>query len=401
MNQRLSVIFIYVIFVLSTQADKLVIAHYMPWYASKEVSGYWGWHWTMNHFDPEKRLENGQRQVASQDYPLIGLYDSGDPQVLECQILQMKFAGIDGVIFDWYGTKDHNDYAFIHRNTLAMIKQVKRAGLKFAICYEDQAVGQIVKGGKLKPEEAPDHANSVMQWVDKEWFADPSYLSHQDRPVMLVFGPQYFKPDQWPGLFKNLKTKPWVYSLPHLTKKFDTDGTFGWPPVTGGEEITYDKWSGYLDRLYSNKSNRQPAIATAFPGFHDIYNEAKLQPSYGFIDDRNGRTLTETLDRALASDSPIIQIATWNDYGEGTIIEPTMDDGYKSLEAIQLRMIKDGSFTKSDLRLPALLLKLRKELRDKPAAQAPLNEAAELLFADKIGEAAASLSVIQARWQTK
>ncbi|MEM1294691.1 MAG: hypothetical protein AAGH89_04955, partial [Verrucomicrobiota bacterium] len=66
--------------------EKLVMAHYMPWYASKSVSGAWGWHWTMNHFDPDEVRWDGRRKVASQDYPLIGLYDSADDDALECQV---------------------------------------------------------------------------------------------------------------------------------------------------------------------------------------------------------------------------------------------------------------------------------------------------------------------------
>ncbi len=45
----------------------------------------------------------------------------------------MKFAGIDGVILDWYGIRKHNDYAVIHRNSQHFIKHLRRAGLKFAV----------------------------------------------------------------------------------------------------------------------------------------------------------------------------------------------------------------------------------------------------------------------------
>lgn len=33
---------------------RLILAHYMPWYVTKPASDQWGWHWTMNHFDPEQ-----------------------------------------------------------------------------------------------------------------------------------------------------------------------------------------------------------------------------------------------------------------------------------------------------------------------------------------------------------
>ena len=97
--------------------DKLILAHYMPWFESKDVSGKWGWHWTMNQFDPDKTGKDDLPEIAAHFHPLIGLYDSNDPHALECHLQQMKLAGIDGVIIDWYGTKDANDYAMLHRNT--------------------------------------------------------------------------------------------------------------------------------------------------------------------------------------------------------------------------------------------------------------------------------------------
>ncbi|HIE96792.1 MAG TPA: hypothetical protein EYQ63_07210, partial [Fuerstia sp.] len=99
----------------------------------------------MNHFDPDNIAANGQREVASHDYPLIGLYDSNDPDALECQVLLMKLAGIDGVIIDWYGTAQFRDYGDVHRNTQHFIKHLKRAGLQFAICYEDQTVKHMME----------------------------------------------------------------------------------------------------------------------------------------------------------------------------------------------------------------------------------------------------------------
>ena len=38
-------------------------------------------------------------------------YDSADPVALEYHVALMKLAGIDGVIVDWYGMDNFNDYA--------------------------------------------------------------------------------------------------------------------------------------------------------------------------------------------------------------------------------------------------------------------------------------------------
>ena len=134
--------------------NKTILVHYMPWYESKPVSGNWGWHWTMNRFRPDKVDEDGKHEIASPYYPLLGPYDSKDPDVLECQVLLMKFSGIDGVIVDWYGIKDFRDYASIHRSTQHLIKYIKKARLKFAVCYEDRTIQPMVNTKKLKATEA-------------------------------------------------------------------------------------------------------------------------------------------------------------------------------------------------------------------------------------------------------
>ena len=61
------------------------MAHYMPWYQTRDRSGYGGWHGTMNHFDPTVDAD-GRYEIASHYHPLIGPYDSRDDTVLEYHI---------------------------------------------------------------------------------------------------------------------------------------------------------------------------------------------------------------------------------------------------------------------------------------------------------------------------
>ena len=64
-------------------ASKVVMVYYMPWFSAKPDQAEWGWHWTMDRFNPNTTNSLGQRQIASWYYPLIGPYDSSDPAVLE------------------------------------------------------------------------------------------------------------------------------------------------------------------------------------------------------------------------------------------------------------------------------------------------------------------------------
>jgi hypothetical protein len=122
-----------------------------------------------------------------------------------------------------------------------------------------------------------------------------------------------------------------------------------------------------------------------FPGFRDFYEQAGVHASYGRIEPRDGRTFTETLDLALASGEPLVQIDTWNDYGEGTVIEPTRDDGFRSLEAIQQRAnsrrTSSPRFAAADLRLPVALYDLRKRYANDAATNEALEKISALLFA--------------------
>ena len=54
-----------------------------------------------------------------------------------------------------------------------------------------------------------------------------------------------------------------------------------------------------------------------------------------------GKAFETTLSMALKSQSQIIQIATWNDYGEGTVIESTVEDGYNYLKQLMKSLNKN------------------------------------------------------------
>ncbi len=375
------------------QAEPLILAHYMPWYGTKDVSGRWGWHWTMNHFDPERVRWDGQRETASHDYPLIGLYDSSDDQALECQVLLMKFAGLDGVVIDWYGTRNALDYAANQQHTEKLIPWLKKAGLRFAICYEDGAIEEAVKAKAIPASESLAQAKSDLQWAQGHWFGDAAYVKQNDRPVLLDFGPQYLQREQWSALRSALPSNPVIFGLPHLAKDHGLDGIFGWPPVEGGKTLTAEQWTTKLNTLYARRSAGESVIATVFPEFKDIYQQAGVHESYGTIAPRLGATFAESLDLALKSGAPMVQVATWNDYGEGTMIEPTRNRGYQYLERLQKR--KGGkAYGVADLRLPVMLHQLRKRSLGDTEISAELDKAAALLFASKCREAEAVLAKV-------
>ena len=363
----------------------LILVHVMPWFEAKPTSAAWGWHWTMGHFDPDRIGTDGKRAVAAHLYPLTGPYDSADPALIEYQTLLMRVAGIDGVIADWYGSEDFNDYASIHRRTVALFEAAQRRGLKFAVCYEDRVLKALVDAQKSTPAQAVDHARTHLQFAARAWFADPAYLTWQGKPLLMVFGPDYLKPGQWETALAGLRPAPAFFTLHE--RRPPALGSFAWPPMWAAKDgvLAPADLDAYLDRFARQDGARIPA---AFPGFHDIYREAGVRPSYGFLADRAGATLRETLQRALAAGQPLVQVATWNDFGEGTAIEPTRERGYRDLVTVQeARRQLAGPpfpFRPADLPVPLRIFQLRKRADLSAAERRTLDEAASLLAGGKV-----------------
>lgn len=364
-------------------ASKTLMVHYMPWFEAKPTSNSWGWHWTMNALDPEKVI-NGKREIAAHYYPLIGPYDSSDIDVLEIHLLTMKLAGIDGVIVDWYGLTDYRDYAILHRNTTRLLETAERLKMKFAICYEDQTIPALESGKRLAGKDRVTHALSEINWLGKYWFQSPSYLSLNGKPVLLSFGLNGLSDDEWTKCLEKVET-PIVYFSQQKRRPLAVGG-FDWPIPSQPEES--------LKRFATESTQWKESIPVAYPRFVDFYQQAKVGKSYGNVPDDSGKRYAEMLKSALESKASIIQIATWNDWSEGTVIEPSVEFQYRELETT-LELAKEHGLMKlevsgDDLRLPQRLFeKRRKDTTHEH--RAVLDKIARLISEGKLNEAQALL----------
>lgn len=142
---------------------KKVYAHYMPWFQSKDYDGWWGHHWTMANKNPDNIDANGKREIASFFYPEIGPYSSIDPDLQEYHFLMMKLAGIDGVIFDWYGSRDYYDYGIMKLATETFMWRLEDLGLDFSVMYEDRTAVQAVNLG-YAPDAVMPH-NKILNML--------------------------------------------------------------------------------------------------------------------------------------------------------------------------------------------------------------------------------------------
>lgn len=372
---------------------KALLVHYMPWYETPSVRGRWGAHWTGHNreHDPDIVKEDGLPDIWSHFHPLIGLYDSADPDALECQLLQMKLAGVNGVIVDWYGVNPANDFPDIHRASETLFEAAGRHGMSFAVCYEDRTLKILLDQGKITPEETPGLLRADLEWAAKNWFPAPQYFRLDGRPLLLNFGPlQVTDRGIWDSALDLPGGQPAFFALHHLWQDAGADGGFSWIHI---EPFKGEPSSEVIRRRLAETHNYRSmdpkkSIPSAYPGYRDAYETSFHEP----LGRREGRTMRETLQAAMEGPWPVVQLVTWNDYGEGTVIEPTHEDGYDALEAVQEARRKElgekFAFTAADLRLPAQLYKLRKQ-GVVPAAE--LDRISRLLGEGKCAEAGRAL----------
>lgn len=358
-------------------AGNKIYAHLMPWFESKDYSGYWGIHWTMANKNPDVVDGSGRRQIAAYYYPLIGPYASGDPDLVEYQLLLMKLSGIDGVLIDWPGTTNAFDYARNRQNSEAVINKINQVGLQFAVVYEDHNLTLANVGDKLA------QGRNDMAYLRDNYFNRASHIKINNQPLMLVFGPQTFQnANDWSNVFSVLPTKPYFLTLwyEHGEAGANSQGEYSWIYQDANPYINH------LTNFYQNATNYGMKMGAAAPGFNAYYAEGGWG-SNPFVINHNGtNTFKATLDLALNNGVQHIQLATWNDYGEGTMIEPTREFGYGFLTYLQQRLGVSG-LGQAELELVHQLYMQRKQHRGNATEQARLNNVFGYLVSLQIANA--------------
>jgi len=350
--------------VVKTNSQKVYV-HYMPWFETPATSdnGKWGSHWTMATQNPDI-ISNDRRQIASYFYPMIGPYASSDRDVIDYHLLLMKYAGIDGVLVDWYGVHNVNDYPLNKRNTDSLFNHIPAAGLQFGICYEDAQLAQVKAKAGIDAVQA---AKEDFAYLQSAYFSSSSYIKVDNRPLLLCFGPQGLgTPNDWQQAFSNLSTKPDFFPLQDHGQLSGSSGVgeFVWVQANNLDN---------LKNFYQKQSSAKPYIAGAYPGFKDFYKSGGWGNTLFVIDHNGAATLQATLNLAKTNGTNYLQLITWNDYGEGTMIEPTQELGFSLLQAIQ--QYTGVSYTDVELKLIYKWYTLRKKYAGNKTVQQQLTQA--------------------------
>lgn len=318
-----------------------LLCHYMPWFSggSSATAPAHAWeHWKLgpdsgHPHDPERRGADGRRDIASLLYPLIGPYNSGSRAVIRYHLRTAQAAGIQGFLVDWNGPGTYSD-----KQIPLLLDEAQKVGMKVGLFYEEKSnfVWPSYRDPKNRAE-ALNNALGDLRYVLDRYTRHPAYLKRDGLPLIFQFngygegkiGPKYYTPAEWNQVMARLPQKI-VYGRQGLDAAY-----------SGSAQCRYLWWSGAREDLGFNAQAQQMVragkaslfMAMVCPGFDDTGvwgwgGGPRVTPREGLS------LLKDTFDHAFTGGPEIIQVVTWNDFNEGTVVEPTREEGFRDLDAL-------------------------------------------------------------------
>lgn len=309
-----------------------VLAHYMPWFQADWHARSAGWHWTMDRVDP---FETGK--VAAHITPLIGPYSSSDPHLIQYHLSLMKLCGIKGLIVNWYGTRRAKDFELNLAASDAIAAECESSGMLFTICYEDWTLADDLRWGERpqgqKLEQCLQQLRQDFQYISERYMNMMNFVRDPNgRAVILLFGPRILMmPEDWTSMLSDVfaEEKTLLLALPHSAA---TREHFAWLPPLQPSGTPLKGVHSFLQRYYSHTVGT--SVGPVFPGFRDFYEK-----SYGLLPEHDGHTFEACIDRARLHQPAFVQLVTWNDWQEGTAIEPSKEREYYWLRKLQRHIL--------------------------------------------------------------
>jgi glycoprotein endo-alpha-1,2-mannosidase len=250
---------------------------FYPWYSTPRHDGGWA-HWQQaGHLPPD--------DIASVFYPARGVYSSGNLRTLRAQMHDLSLAGVDEVVSSWWGRDS------IEAARLDAVRQAARRD-------------RIRVGVQLEP-----YAGRTIPSIG----ADLLYLRENGIRDVYVYRAGDFTAADWRTL-----------NLPLAgLRVFGQTALVGFAARAGFAGFyTYDvlvyggaKFGRLCAQAHARRLLCAPSVG---PGY-----DAKAATGDPRVKPRDdGRTYDSMWRAALAADADIVTITSYNEWSEGTQIEP-------------------------------------------------------------------------------
>src|SRR5262245_7846859 len=248
-------------------------------------------------------------------------YNSSDPATIERHVNEARAAGIDALVQSWYGPQMEGNPTETNFRILLEISQAK--GGKAAVDLEVSSPFLSDKGAVINALSAllAGHAQH------------PAYLRYEGKPVIFFWRQGRFSVEEWQAIRDQVdpgRNSFWIAEGTDLSYQAVFDGSplysIAWAASPAAEQA---KWRERVRAYEAKNASDRLWVATVMPG----YDDTRLPRSNSFaVSRREGNYYRETWQGAIASRPDMIIITSFNEWPEGTHLEPSASYGNFYLE---------------------------------------------------------------------
>jgi glycoprotein endo-alpha-1,2-mannosidase len=261
---------------------------FYPWYSNPRHDGQYG-HWAQGGHAPPF-------DIASAFFPMRGPYSSDDPYVLGAQMRDIANSGVDEVVSSWWGRGSQED-----ERLPSVMRAAKRRGLEVAVQLEPYP-GRTI--------------DSIA--------ADLVYIRRLGIRDVYVYRTMDFTPEEW----NRITRQPLGLRLFGQTNLVRFAARAGFAGFYTYDILVYD--AAKFDRFC--RQARALGILCA-PSVGPGYDAAAASGDPHVKDRLLGATYDSMWRAALRAGVDLVTITSYNEWSEGTQIEPAGHGGrYESYD---------------------------------------------------------------------
>ena len=308
MTPKRFILFCAIVLVFASSAfakERMAFIYYYGWYGNPAYDQDW-LHWQENEHDPPW-------DIASSFYPKLGAYSSRDPAVIDLHMKWISEANIHALIFSWWGRKDP---------THAVAKEVLDAAAKYELKvsfmiepYPGRTVKSVCDDIEFLTREFGEHAAFLR--ISRP---TPHSSDRKERGLFFLYDPNYTEPELQ-SLSDRVHESDYDAILLYqstdasLIERTHADGIFAYDGVV---DIMHF-YKGIQDAVEEKGGIFIPCVA---PGFNVKRFFGEASPLHR--NRRKGETYDKWWEFTIASDPEFIAIISFNEWHEGTQIEPAI-----------------------------------------------------------------------------
>ena len=280
----------------TAQDQRLVLAFYYTWYDTGQ--------WTADKVP---------------DLPVTP-YNSRDRATIERHVDQARAAGIDAFVVSWYGPQVENNQTETNFRILLDVAQTR--GLRATVDVDLGASPFLRSAGDV---------SAALRHVLTIHAQHPAFLRYEGKPLIFFWRQQRFPVETWQAIRAEVDPSHdslWIAEGVDFAYLAAFDGlhlyNITWdPPADVG--YTLSRWGKRVREYNAAHGTRKLWVATVMPGYDDT-----KAPGRGHTyrhDRQDGAYYRETWQAAIASSPDLVIITSFNEWVEGTMIEPSVSYG--------------------------------------------------------------------------